>query len=248
MNTTADPGGPYFAIYDDTFADVLGSQPSIDLAVEQDWPFAHEAGVYIPDQDAVFVTSNRLGEGHSSTIIVSKISRDKNGTWSSEAVPTDLDMGNGGINYSTGIVFCAQGSLNTRGGLVYMDSRPPYATRTLLDNFHGRQFNSLNDVVVHTNSSIWFTDPIYGFEQGFRPTPQLRSHVYRFDPISGDVRVVADGFGRPNGLCFSPDEQTMYVTDTDWVHGDGTTDDARAKSMYVDFHQGRLALNVLLAD
>jgi len=112
-----------------------------------------------------------------------------------------------------------------------MDPSPPFATRTLIDNFHGRSFNSLNDVVLHTDGSIWFTDPIYGFEQGFRPKPQLRSQVYRFEPVSGDVRAVADGFGRPNGICFSPDEQTLYITDTDWIHGDGTTDEERARTM-----------------
>ena len=53
---------------------------------------------------------------------------------------------------------------------------------------------------------------IYGFEQGFRNQPQLPCQVYRLDVISGDIRVVADGFGRPNGLCFSPDEKTLYVT------------------------------------
>lgn len=230
-NATAEPESPYFAIYDTAFEDILGPDPSINLAVEQDWPFAHEAGVYIPDQDAVFVTSNRLGGGPSSSIKISKVSRNKNGSWSSEQIPTDLPMGNGGINYGPGILFCAQGSTSTPGGLVYMDSSPPYSTRTLLDNFHGRQFNSLNDVVLHTDGSIWFTDPIYGFEQGFRPEPQLRSQVYRFDPVSGDVRVVADRFGRPNGICFSPDEKTVYVTDTDWIHGNGTTDEGRARTM-----------------
>lgn len=140
-------------------------------------------------------------------------------------------MGNGGINYGNGILFCAQGSATTPSSLVYMDSSSPFDTHTLLDSFQGRQFTSLNDVVVHTDGSIWFTDPIYGFEQGFRPQPQVRSQVYRFDPASGDIRAVADDFGRPNGICFSPDEQTLYVTDTDWIHGDGTTDETRARTM-----------------
>jgi gluconolactonase len=45
------------------------------------------------------------------------------------------------------------------------------------------------------------------------------------------VRVVADGLGRPNGICFSPDFQTLYLTDTDWIHGNGSTDDTRASTM-----------------
>jgi gluconolactonase len=231
IDAISEPEGPYFAIYDDSFLGILGPQCSISLAVEQDWPFAHEAGVYIPSQDAVFMTSNRLGEGPSSSIRVSKVSQGSNGAWSSEEIPTDLEMGNGGINCGNEILFCAQGTHTSPSGLVLVSTHPPYATRSLLDNFHGLQFNSPNDVVVHTDGSIWFTDPIYGFEQGFRPKPQLRCHVYRFDPVSGDLRAVADGLGRPNGICFSPDEKTLYVTDTDWIHGDGTTDEGRARSM-----------------
>lgn len=140
-------------------------------------------------------------------------------------------MGNGAINYNGDILFCAQGNLTEPGGLVVMKATPPYATETLIDSYHGRLFNSVNDVVTHTDGSIWFTDPIYGYEQGFRGKPQLPCQVYRFEPSTGDIRVVADGLGRPNGLCFSPDEQTMYITDTDWIHGDGTIDPARPGTM-----------------
>lgn len=153
------------------------------------------------------------------------------GKYAYREIPTDVSMGNGGINYQGGILFCAQGTTTAPGGLVLMEPRPPYATRTLISGFHWRPFSSVNDVVLHTDGSIWFTDPIYGHDQGFRAAPQLPAQVYRLDPRTGDVRVVADGFGRPNGLCFSPDEQTMYVTDTDWIHGDGTTDLTRASAM-----------------
>ena len=226
---------PHFAIYDESFAAILGPTPSITLAIEKDWPFAHEAGIYPPSQDAVFITSNRLVDGDSSKIKISKISRDgTTNTWSAEELPEGLvEMANGGINHgaSDDLLFCAQGSKTSRGGLVSMQTKPPYTTRTILNNYHGRAFNSPNDVVIHSDGSIWFTDPIYGYEQGFKSAPQLPNQVYRFDPGTGDVRVVADGFGRPNGLCFSPDEQTLYVTDTDWIHGDGTTDDTRASTM-----------------
>jgi len=112
-----------------------------------------------------------------------------------------------------------------------MDVKPPHSTRPLLHSYHGRWFNSINDVVVAGDGAIWFTDPIYGFEQGFRGRPQLPSHVYRFEPKTGSVRAVAEGFARPNGLCFDPKEQTLYVTDTDYIHGDGTVDESRASHM-----------------
>ena len=177
---------------------------------------------------------------------MSKVSRQPDDSWQSEEVPTDVPMGNGGINYRSGVLFCAQGSLTEPGGIVFMESEPPYSTSTFIDSYHGRLFNSVNDLVLHTDGSIWFTDPIYGYEQGFRHKPQLPSQVYRFDPTSGDVRVVADGFGRPNGLCFSPDETTMYITDTDWIHGDGTgSDDARVSTMSVIHAAIEVSLRVL---
>ena len=61
---------------------------------------------------------------------------------------------------------------------------------------------------------IWFTDPSYGYLQGFRPEPQLGDYVYRYDPSSGHLSVVADCFDKPNGLAFSPDEQVLYITDS----------------------------------
>lgn len=224
---------PHFVVYRDSFATIIGPEPSITLAIEKDWPFAHEAGIYIPSQDAVFITSNRLGSGNSSHIKISKISRSSStSTWTAEELPPGLvSMANGGINHGNNLLFCAQGTKTTPGALITLPSNPPYNPHTLLNNYHNRHFNSPNDVVVHSDGSIWFTDPIYGWEQGFKNAPQLPSQIYRFDPKTGDLRVVADGFGRPNGLCFSPDEQTLYVTDTDWIHGDGTTDDTRASTM-----------------
>jgi gluconolactonase len=61
---------------------------------------------------------------------------------------------------------------------------------------------------------VWFTDPSYGYLQGFRPEPQLGDYVYRFDPDLDRLSVVADSFDKPNGLAFSRDESVLYVTDS----------------------------------
>lgn len=70
----------------------------------------------------------------------------------------------------------------------------------LLNNFFGRQFNSLNDVAIHPkNKEVYFTDVPYGYYQDFRPSPGLQNQVYRFNPDTGAVRIAADGFVHPNG-------------------------------------------------
>ena len=184
------------------------------------------------------MTSNQYRRGAdparaAKQITISRLRKGKKDQWVREELDVDVPMANGGVNYRDGVLFCAQGSHARRGGLVWMHADAPYRVRTLLDNYHGRFFNSLNDVVVHSDGSIWFTDPIYGYEQEIRPEPQLPNQVYRYDPSSGDLRAVADGFGRPNGICFSPDERTVYISDTEWRHGDCSTDDTRASSMSV---------------
>lgn len=105
--------------------------------------------------------------------------------------------------------------------------RASSAPKPIVTNFHGRDFNSVNDVVVSKDGCIWFTDPNYGYEQGFRQKPRLPNQVYRYNPKTGDLRVVADGFGRPNGIAFNPDETVVYITDTDFIHGDGHKDSQR---------------------
>jgi gluconolactonase len=222
-----------FVIHDAAFKQVLGPNPKLHcLLTYISHPLAHEAGVFIPSTNELFITSNQFPDPDGKRQIqISKV-RVGQGQCFSEVIRTDsVPMANGGVNYSSGIVFCAQGTLSTPGGLAFMETSPPYQSRFLLQGFYGRPFNSVNDVVVHSDGSIWFTDPIYGYEQGIRPPPQLPSQVYRFDPASGSVRAVADGFGRPNGICFSPGEETVYVTDTDFIHGDGSTDLTRASSM-----------------
>ncbi|KAL1981935.1 hypothetical protein VTN96DRAFT_1999 [Rasamsonia emersonii] len=225
-----------FIIYDDTFLSILGPAPELDVIAENDaYPFAHEAGVYIPAHDEVWITSNQFKVAGKKKIQIAKLKRVGGGgskTFTVEEVDPGIEMANGGVNYREGVLFCEQGTFTNPGGLVYMEATPPYRTQTIISNYHGRWFNSVNDVVVHSDGSIWFTDPTYGYEQDIRPRPQLPSQVYRYDPRTGDVRAVADGIRKPNGLCFSPDEKTLYITDTDAVHGEGVYEPDRPASIY----------------
>jgi len=127
-------------------------------------------------------------------------------------------------NYSNG---------NTRdreGRLVTCEHDSRRVTRTeydgsitvLMDAHSGKRLNAPNDVVVASDGGVWFTDPGYGIDgeyEGHTAPAELPANVYRLDPATGQARVVADDFVRPNGLAFSPDEQRLYIVDSGITHG-----------------------------
>ncbi|HYE00314.1 MAG TPA: SMP-30/gluconolactonase/LRE family protein, partial [Alphaproteobacteria bacterium] len=92
----------------------------------------------------------------------------------------------------------------------------------LADRHRGRRLNSPNDVVVKSDGTIWFTDPPYGIlsdYEGYKAdSEQEGNFVFRLDPASGELRVVADDFDKPNGLAFSPDESLLYIADSGISH------------------------------
>lgn len=227
-----------FVIYNEKFNEMLGAHADLKLALQESFPFAHEAGVYFPSTDSVYVTSNQfeMPTRGDKVVVISKLSRNLYGEWTRHQVPNEIRMPSGGVRYDDGILdgvlFCCQGDLEAPSGLIQVEADYPFRLRTLLDNYHGRRFNSPKDVTIHSDGSIWFTDPVYGYDQGNRPPPELPNQVYRFDPHTGDVRVMADGFGRPSGICFSPYEKVCYISDTDFIHGNGNIDFTRASTIY----------------
>jgi len=92
----------------------------------------------------------------------------------------------------------------------------------LASHYDGKRLNSPNDVVERSDGSIWFTDPSYGIDSDYEghkaPSEIGACHVYRVAPGTGEVRIAADGFLRPNGLAFSADERQLYIVDTRKKH------------------------------
>lgn len=87
----------------------------------------------------------------------------------------------------------------------------------LADRFGGRRLNSPNDVICRADGTLWFTDPLYGINtdyEGGKQVSQSPPNLYRLDPHTGDLRVMADDFEGPNGLCFSPDQRQLYVSES----------------------------------
>lgn len=93
-------------------------------------------------------------------------------------------------------------------------NQPHY--QTLVSHYEQQQFNSPNDVVQHSDQSYFFTDPPYGLKDADQSAQkQLKFNgVYRLDP-QGKVQLISDALSRPNGLALSPDEQWLYVANSD---------------------------------
>lgn len=87
------------------------------------------------------------------------------------------------------------------------------------DRFEGKRLNTPNDLVVRRDGSVYFTDPTYGFSGGEEsPLRELPWHgVYRV-ATDGSVTLLTKTIRYPNGIAFSPDEKTLYVSSSDWGH------------------------------
>ena len=121
---------------------------------------------------------------------------------------------------------------NTRdkqGRLITCEHDTRRVTRTehdgtvtvLMDSFEGKRLNAPNDVVVHEDRHVWFTDPGYGIMlnyEGHLAELELPTNVYRLNPDTGEATVVVDELEKPNGLCFSPDFSRLYLVDTGVTH------------------------------
>jgi gluconolactonase len=109
------------------------------------------------------------------------------------------------------LVSCEHG--NRRVSRTEIDGR----VMVIADNYQGKRLNSPNDVVVKSDDSIWFTDPPYGIMsdyEGNKAEPEIGNYVFRVDGKTGEIRIVADDFIRPNGLAFSVDEKKLYIVDS----------------------------------
>ena len=121
-------------------------------------------------------------------------------------------MNGNAIEANGTLVHCEHGRRCISRGGDYESQPEPIVT-----HFQGRRINSPNDVAVAPDGTIWFTDPTFGIimpNQGALAEPELdHRSVYRFDAVTGQLNRMAD-FEQPNGLRFSPDGRTLYVSDT----------------------------------
>lgn len=161
-----------------------------------------EGPVYLPDDDAV-IWSDVRGN------VVRR--------WSAESGSTEVfrpsDFANGHtLDHDGRILACEHGPRRVSR------YEPDGSRTTVVDRFEGKRLNSPNDIVVASDGAIWFTDPPYGIlddNEGYKADSELGGcFVFRLDRVTGELAVMSDDLVHPNGLAFSPDETTLYVSDT----------------------------------
>ena len=159
--------------------------------------------------------------GDTRCLIWSDIPNNRMLRWTEET--GEVSVFRSPTNHSNGNTRDRQGKLVTceHTGRRVTRTEHDGAITVLMDSFEGKPINSPNDVVVHSDGSVWFTDPGYGLllnYEGQRAEAELPNRVYRLEPDTGAATIVADDFLRPNGLCFSPDESLLYIVDTGRSH------------------------------
>ena len=101
-------------------------------------------------------------------------------------------------------------------------TEPDGTITTIADGYEGNKLNSPNDVVVKSDGTIWFSDPDYGIMSDYEGIKSDREqdgcYVFCVNPDTGKIKIVADDFVKPNGLCFNADESRLYIADSGRSH------------------------------
>lgn len=237
-----------FKAYNSSFVSIVGSSPSIEVLFNLTQPLFHEGAVYHPPTHSIFVATDTI---HNSSIANNASGQfilhitGLNTTTPEYTILDDLAsvLPNcaGGVRYlhngttATDLVaFACTGSLTQPGGIFTFDPYNPTVSsvKALTTSYGGYRYNFPDDLTALPNGDVYFTDPAYGFYNGYTPKATLPSQVYLYSAATNTTRVVADGFGRPNGITHSPDGKTIYIGDTGANIGNGTIDYEGQRSAY----------------
>lgn len=188
---------------------IAPNTPIVAIGEGFDWsegPVWVKQGNYLLFSDVPRNTIYKWAEGEEISIFL-------NPSGYTGLLPYSNEPGSNGLIISKDgqLIACEHGDRRisimpfTKGGKV-----------TLTDNYEGKRYNSPNDVVQHSSGAIYFTDPPYGLQDYAKDKSREIDMfgVYRIG-TDGTVTAVIKDLERPNGLAFSPDEDILYVAQSD---------------------------------
>ncbi|KAL9004864.1 MAG: hypothetical protein Q9188_002325 [Gyalolechia gomerana] len=231
FGSTSVPNDTSFALVDEANflvfdqqrgLEILGSNPSYDFVFEVS-EAVHEAPVYVPFQNKLYLSQLAPPPGYLPQLVVDL---NQNPPSLSEYLSDPPVYAPNGGTFHDGLIYWgASGGNNSIGGTeqrVSLRTLDPATnkTNTLLNNYFGYFFNNIDDLFIHPNGDVWFTDPQYSWFNKLTDTPpQLEAATYRFTPSTGAVRLVEDSLLQPNGIALAPNNRTLYISDTGAVSG-----------------------------
>jgi len=197
----------------------------------------HEAPVYVPGLNAIIAS-----EFDQNTLDQIIINLNNTPPTISLFKPNPPVFAVNGGRYLNGKVYWAvaggdaivNGTIIHQAPGIYTLNPFTRATQPILNNYFGQRFNSPNDLVLDSAGDIFFTDPIYGVALNVTQSPPvLRQQSYRFRPSTGAVAVIEAEIAVPNGIALSPDEKTLYITDTGVTNFTNLTSNVGPRFTYV---------------
>ena len=224
----------------------MNDSSPVRIIAELPYAFAHEAPVHDAVTNTLYFVSNRLYRPDGSQHVeINKIELDTQTL--TRDLPIAVPMVNGAWLLSPQVLLlCGQGNFDEPAGIYHVDLST-MKSHAMVTSWNGLPFNSPNDLVVDSFGYVWFTDPPYGFAQGFRPEPQMGNCVWRARLIMGrlvDVEpIITEGLHKPNGIAVSSDGLVLYVTDSGYINGDGTFDPDKPHCIYAYDIVNNLATN-----
>lgn len=161
-------------------------------------------------------TEGPIWNSEGNYLLFSDIPENKIYKWSELK---DLEIYRENSHFSNGLTYDAKGSLIACEHKSRSISKELSDGKiiTLASHFQGKRLNSPNDVIVSSDGSILFTDPIYGLRavMGGPADQEIDFQgVYRINPDNSGLELLTDNFERPNGLALSPDEKSLFIIDT----------------------------------
>jgi hypothetical protein len=202
--------------------EILGGNPTYDFVFNVS-DAVHEANTYWPAGNKLFLSQLAPPPGYLPQLVVD-LNADPP-TISEYLSDPPVYAPNGGTFYNGLVYWGASGGNSSIGG---GEQRPGIRTldpttnqtTTLLNNYFGYYFNTVDDLAIDKYGDVWFTDPRYSWYNALTDTPpQLPSASYRFRPSTGAVAIIDDSCQEPNGIAWSPDYTNLYISDSGAVAG-----------------------------